>query len=71
VPKTYLLCERDQAVPPQFQQMMIRVGRFEKVVKVDSGHCPFLSMPAKVVEAIVGVCEEVAGPSPSSRKEQS
>ncbi|KAK3319447.1 Alpha/beta hydrolase fold-1 [Apodospora peruviana] len=59
IPKTYLLCEKDQAVPPEFQQMMAQVGKFEHVVKLDSGHSPFLRKPGDVVEAIVTVCNQV------------
>ena len=53
VPKLYLLCERDQAIPPAFQEVMVQVGKFDKVVRLESGHSPFLSIPHRVVEAIV------------------
>ena len=59
IPKTYVLCERDQTVPPSFQEMMTQVGGFGKVVKLGSGHSPFLSMPGKVVGTIVEACEAV------------
>ena len=61
VPKTYLQCELDKTVPPEFQQVMIQVGGFGNVVKLESGHSPFLSVPNKVVEAIVQVCDKAAG----------
>lgn len=61
VPKMYLLCEKDQTVLPALQEKMARVGKFDKVVRLDSGHAPFLSVPGEMVEAIVGFCEEISG----------
>ncbi|KAK0724368.1 Alpha/Beta hydrolase protein [Lasiosphaeris hirsuta] len=61
VPKLYLLCERDQTMPPAFQESMVKVGKFDKVVRLESGHSPFLSIPGEVVEAIATFCGEVAG----------
>ncbi|KAK3353294.1 Alpha/Beta hydrolase protein [Lasiosphaeria hispida] len=61
VPKMYLLCERDQTLLPAFQEAMVQVGKFDKVVRLESGHSPFLSVPGKVVETIVGFCGEVSG----------
>ncbi|KAK1751213.1 Alpha/beta hydrolase fold-1 [Echria macrotheca] len=58
VPKTYLLCESDQAVPPAYQQVMIEFGKFQKVVRLASGHSPFLGMPGRVVDEIVQVCDQ-------------
>ncbi|KAH6665355.1 Alpha/beta hydrolase fold-1 [Plectosphaerella plurivora] len=54
--KTYVLCEKDETVPPQFQEMMVGVGGFDKVVRVPAGHAPYLSVPELVVEAIEGSC---------------
>ncbi|KAK4449679.1 Alpha/beta hydrolase fold-1 [Podospora aff. communis PSN243] len=61
VPKLYVLNERDQAVPFEFQEAMAQVGKFDKVVRLDSGHSPFLSVPEKVVEAIIKFSVEVSG----------
>ncbi|KAL3456746.1 Alpha/beta hydrolase fold-1 [Aspergillus heterothallicus] len=58
-PKTYILCEEDQAVPPTFQDHMAGVGGYE-VVRVKSGHAPFLSIPEEIVRIIQGVVERVA-----------
>ena len=60
VPKLYLLTERDQTIPPAFQEVMVQIGKFDKVVRLESGHSPFLSVPEKVVEAIVEFSGEVA-----------
>ena len=62
VPVTYLLCEQDQALPVEIQQMM--VGRLEeagaKVATVETcagSHSPFLSIPETVVEVVVRAAE--------------
>ncbi|KAF5601750.1 pectin lyase precursor [Fusarium pseudocircinatum] len=43
IPKTYVLCEKDQTVPPELQEMLIQAGGFDKVEKLSSGHFPFVS----------------------------
>ncbi|KAL2850239.1 Alpha/beta hydrolase fold-1 [Aspergillus pseudoustus] len=57
--KTYILCEEDQAVPPAFQEHMAGVGGYE-LVKVNSGHAPFLQIPEEIVRIIEGVVAKVA-----------
>lgn len=56
VPVSYIVCERDQALPPALQMMM--VGRmqeegFEVVVETcPTGHSPSLSAPVYVVALV-------------------
>lgn len=50
IPSTYLICERDNAIPPFIQEQL--AGRAGDVRRVDSSHSPFLSMPEQVVELI-------------------
>ncbi|MEU8709434.1 alpha/beta hydrolase [Streptomyces sp. NPDC048565] len=46
VPSTYVLCERDQALRPALQaEMSVRATHVERL---DAGHCPFLSAPARL-----------------------
>ncbi|KAL3443001.1 Alpha/beta hydrolase fold-1 [Aspergillus insuetus] len=54
--KTYILCEEDQGVPPAFQEHMAGLGGYE-VVRVKSGHSPFLSIPGEIVRIVEGVVE--------------
>jgi pimeloyl-ACP methyl ester carboxylesterase len=50
VPSTYVVCGRDNAVPPAAQaRMSARAGT---VSHIDSGHSPFLSRPAEVTAII-------------------
>ena len=47
IPSSYLLCENDNTVVPQFQEMMIAQegGKFDDVVRLPAGHFPFISQP--------------------------
>lgn len=50
IPKTYILCEKDQTVPPELQEMLIQAGSFDKVEKLSSGHFPFVSIPEETAK---------------------
>lgn len=53
VPASYLLCERDNAIPFVGQQAMVGIGGQGVTSYVcSSSHSPMLSMPSKVVEVI-------------------
>lgn len=47
IPSSYLLCQNDKAVVPEMQEMMIAQdrSRFDDVVRIQAGHCPFISQP--------------------------
>jgi pimeloyl-ACP methyl ester carboxylesterase len=46
VPSTYIVCDRDQAIPPFAQEAMAQ--RAGTVLHLDAGHSPFLSQPREV-----------------------
>ncbi|KAH7229788.1 Alpha/Beta hydrolase protein [Fusarium oxysporum] len=50
IPKTYVLCEKDQTVPPELQEMLIQAGGFDQVEKLSSGHFPFVSIPEETAK---------------------
>ena len=53
VPSTYVLCERDQAIHPDFQRWMsTRAGT---VVTFDTDHSPFFSMPDELTDLLLSV----------------
>jgi pimeloyl-ACP methyl ester carboxylesterase len=56
VPSTYLLCEKDEAIPIQAQKGMVegaqQAGADMKVETVDASHSPFMSMPEEVARSI-------------------
>lgn len=42
-PTTYVVCERDGAIPPPAQEAMAESA--DRVVRLDASHCPMLSRP--------------------------
>lgn len=58
VPKTYVLCELDKAFDPAHQEVFTQVGKFDTVVRIESGHAPLLSMPERIVEIVVAAARE-------------
>jgi pimeloyl-ACP methyl ester carboxylesterase len=50
IPSTYVLCERDRAIHPDFQRWMsTRAG---EVVTLDTDHSPFVSLPDRFVDLL-------------------
>jgi hypothetical protein len=52
IPSTYLICENDQAAPPQYQEMFATMAN-SHVERCDSGHSPMLSQTEMLVGKIV------------------
>ena len=46
VPSTYVVCERDRAIPVAAQETMAR--RADRVLRMPTSHSPFLSRPAQL-----------------------
>jgi hypothetical protein len=53
ITKTYILCEEDKAVDPVHQEAFAKIGQYHKVVRLQSGHSPFLSIPEQVLKVII------------------
>jgi pimeloyl-ACP methyl ester carboxylesterase len=51
VPSTYVICEKDMAAPPEYQEMFAKVAA-AKVYKLASGHMPMLSQLAALIDII-------------------
>ena len=53
-PSSYLICQNDQTLVPEMQEMIVAQERskFDDVVRIQAGHCPFISQP-EVVERFV------------------
>ncbi|RBA08969.1 hypothetical protein FPRO05_07249 [Fusarium proliferatum] len=59
VPKTYVVCEIDNAVPVPGQLAMVgAMGDAVSVEKIEAGHCPFLS--EKTLPKVVEIIEKAA-----------
>lgn len=50
IPSTYVVCERDDAIHPTAQEFM--ATRCQTVVRLDTDHSPFLSMPRETVDIL-------------------
>jgi pimeloyl-ACP methyl ester carboxylesterase len=57
IPTTYVVCDRDGAIPTPMQEEMARAAG-AAVLHLDSGHSPFLSMPAELADLLVGALAE-------------
>ena len=51
IPSTYVLCEQDQAIHPDFQRQMS--SRAKHVVVIDTDHSPFLSATDEFLKALL------------------
>lgn len=51
IPSTYVICERDSAIPPTAQEGMAR-RRAHRIERLDTSHSPFLSQPSRVADLL-------------------
>ena len=49
-PVTYVICSKDRMLPPEAQEQMAQQA--DDVVRLDSSHCPMLSMPDRLAEVL-------------------
>ena len=54
IPSSYLICQNDKVVIPEMQEMTVAQegSQFDDVVRIQAGHCPFISQP-EIVERFV------------------
>jgi pimeloyl-ACP methyl ester carboxylesterase len=52
MPRHYVRCLQDRALPPALQKRMLDTAGVESVVELDTGHNPQLSMTAELAEAL-------------------
>lgn len=53
VESTYILLERDEALPPAFQREQARTAGVDEVVPFDAGHSAFASRPRELAELLL------------------
>jgi pimeloyl-ACP methyl ester carboxylesterase len=63
-PSTYVLCAKDNAIPPPAQEAMSR--RATTTERLDAGHSPFLSCPQELAAIIENAVSLPRRPFPSS-----
>lgn len=54
---TYVICERDQAIPVEAQRIM-STGRANRIVTLDTDHSPFLSSPAELADIVIACWQD-------------
>jgi hypothetical protein len=52
IPRAYVTCLRDQAIPPPLQRRMIRDRGCDAVIEIDTDHSPWLSATGELVAAL-------------------
>lgn len=57
VPRDYIHCTEDRAIGHTLQQEMVRDLPCERVITLESGHSPFLTMPGRLTEVLASLCE--------------
>ena len=55
MPSVYIVCEHDEAVPPEIQREQARNGGAAEVVSFHSGHSAFASRPRELAELLIGL----------------
>lgn len=59
IPSTYIVCEKDNAIPPPAQEGMVAQARvtapnaFDVVEKIDASHSPFISQPEILAKLLI------------------
>ncbi len=54
-PSVYVLCEHDEALPPDLQREQARNAGASEVISFDSGHSAFASRPRELAELLIGL----------------
>ncbi|KAK8054235.1 hypothetical protein PG996_013536 [Apiospora saccharicola] len=55
IPKTYVVCERDQAIPVALQEKLVETVPGFRSERIRAGHSPFLSKPRECAELITKI----------------
>jgi pimeloyl-ACP methyl ester carboxylesterase len=52
IPRSYVLCKRDRAIPPALQRLMLERAGCEEVIELDTDHSPHLSATAELAQVL-------------------
>ena len=55
VPATYILLEKDEALPPAFQREQARTVQADEIVTLDAGHSAFASRPQELAALLLDI----------------
>ena len=55
VPRVYIECLKDRAIPPPLQKQMYTASPCRKVISMDTSHSPFFSAPQALVDHLLAL----------------
>lgn len=55
VPKVYIECRQDRAIPISLQKRMYMASPCQQIISMDTSHSPFLSAPERLVEHLTSL----------------
>ena len=55
VPRVYIECLQDRAIPPALQKRMYTASPCQKVISMDTSHSPFFSAPQALVDHLLAL----------------
>lgn len=55
IPRVYIECLQDRAIPIELQRRMTRETPVEQVISMDTGHSPFFAAPEELATHILGL----------------
>lgn len=53
VPSTYIVCEKDRALPVEYQLEQARNAQVDEIVRIDAGHSAFASKPQELTTLLL------------------
>lgn len=57
VAKSYILCENDQTIPPEYQATMTATWPKDRVHRMETSHSPFFADPARLAQLLIKIAE--------------
>lgn len=61
IPVYYMICEQDRTIPPAGQERVAAAIKGCKILRINSGHCCFISQVDHFVALINEVCKTLGG----------
>lgn len=69
LPRHYIVCRQDRAIPPDYQAKMARVLPAQAVTALEASHSPFLSMPDQLATRLAEILHQIRHGSPNEVKD--
>jgi pimeloyl-ACP methyl ester carboxylesterase len=66
LPRAYVVCTQDRAIPPAMQRRMLSDRGCDQVLELDTDHSPYVSRTGELVAALNEIVEALA-PAPAQR----